>query len=353
MLAAPPAFAAAPAAKPTHGDHPADTYPPGAPRPIITDKFAADPHAVVIGDTYYVYPTVDKENWQTTEFMVWSSKDLVHWKDDGIILNLAGGDVSWAHIRAWAPGVVAKDGKVYFYFCGEQSIGVAVADSPTGPFKDALGKPLVAKGQLRGQMIDPCPFIDDDAGGGQAYLYWGNGGLYVAKLNKDMISFDGDIKTITPRWTGGGRFNEGVFVIKRKGTYYFMWSENDARADNYQVAYGTSTSPWGPIQIPTPPSSRLILQNDGRKDASGKSTPIVKGTGHHAVINVPGTDDWYIFYHRHAIPGGNGFIREVCMSKMEFEPDPNGGPDRIKPVDVVHPAFPEGSPGEPVPKATK
>ncbi len=341
----------APTTKLSHGTGPAATFPEGVPPPVITDKFAADPHCVVIGDTYYIYPTVDRDNWMTTEFNVWSSKDLIHWKDDGVIIDLAGTatgkqDVSWAKIRAWAPGVVARDGKVYDYFCADTNIGVAVADNPTGPFKDALGKPLIAKGSHPGQMIDPCPFIDDD---GQAWLFWGNGNLYAAKLGKDMISIDGDVKNITPRWQGGGRFNEGVFIIKRKGTYYFSWSENDARADNYQVAYGTAKSPLGPIEIPTPISSRLILQNDGRKDASGKPAPLVKGTGHHAIINVPTTDDWYIIYHRHAVPGGNGFIREVCLSKMEFAPNPNGGPDIIKPVDVTHSAFPEGSKGEPVP----
>ncbi len=327
--------AAPPATAPAHGDKPAATFPDGVPPPIITDKFTADPHAVVIGDTYYVYPTVDKENWMTTEFMAWSSKDLVHWKDEGIVLNLAGGDVSWAKIRAWAPGVVERDGKTYMYFCGEQKIGVAVADKPTGPFKDALGKPLVAPGpplNLRGQMIDPCPFIDDDAAK-QPYLYWGNGSLYVTKLGKDMTSLDGPVKTMTPTWTGGGRFNEGVFVFKRKDTYYFMWSENDARDKNYLVSYGTSKSPLGPIQLPTPATDRIILHQSG----------LVVGTGHNAVINVPKTDDWFIFYHRHAVPGGSGFIRETCLSKLEFTDD-----GKIKVVDVNHPAFPEGSPGEPI-----
>ena len=227
-------------AKVAHGSAPAATFPEGVPPPVIMDKFTADPHAVVIGDTYYIYPTVDKENWMTTEFNVWSSKDLIHWKDEGVILDLAGeatghSDVSWAKIRAWAPGVVAQNGKVYDYFCGDTNIGVAVADKPTGPFKDALGVPLVAKGTYKGQMIDPMPFIDDvpapgEAAGGepQAYLYFGNGNLYVAKLNSDMISLAGPATRI-PVVGNGAAFREGIFVIKRKGTYYFMWSEDDAR----------------------------------------------------------------------------------------------------------------------------
>jgi beta-xylosidase len=104
-------------------------------------------------------------------------------------------------------------------------------------------------------------------------------------------------------------FNEGVFMIKRKGIYYFMWSENDARDPNYQVAYGVSKSPLGPIEVPP---DNVILQRRGR----------VVGTGHHSVVAVPGTDDrWYIFYHRHAIPNGSGYQRETCLAPLEFEAD--------------------------------
>ena len=136
-------------------------------------------------------------------------------------------------------------------------------------------------------MIDPMPFIDDvpapgEAAGGepQAYLYFGNGNLYVAKLKSDMISLVGPATRISVAGNGAA-FREGIFVIKRKGTYYFMWSEDDARSPNYRVAYGTADSPLGPIQIA---KDRVILSKSG----------LVVGTGHHSVINVPGTDDWYI-----------------------------------------------------------
>jgi len=312
-----------------HGDIPAKTFPADAPPPIITNKFTADPDARVFGGTYYIYPTVDKEQWKTTEFNVWSSKDLIHWNDEGTVLNLAGGDVSWAKLYAWAPGVATRDGKYYMYFCGDKRIGVAIADKPTGPFKDALGHPLIEAGNppvFKGQQIDPCPFVDDN---GEAYLFWGNSHLYVRKLAKDMISFDGDLQEITPKFQGG-RFNEGVFVFKRNGTYYFMWSENDARSPDYRVAYGTSDSPLGPIKVA---KDRVILHKSGS----------VIGTGHHSVINVPGTDRWYIIYHRHAIPGGSGFIRETCLSPLHFNAD-----GTIESVDVNHPAFPADSKGEPI-----
>lgn len=301
---------------------PATTRP--LPKPILPGH-TADPDVRVFGDTYYIYPTSDKDQWLTTDFSVFSSKDLIHWKNEGMILDVTK-ELAWAKLRAWAPGTIERDGKYYFYFCADAKIGVGVADKPTGPFKDALGKPLVAAlPQRGGQAIDPCPFIDED---GQAYLYYGNGRLFVQKLAKDMISFDGEAKPITPR-----QFREGIFVFKRKGTYYFMWSVDDARSDNYRVAWGTGTSPLGPIVLPE--GNNVILKKEG----------IIKGTGHHSVVNVPGTDRWYIVYHRHAIPNGNGYTRETCLSKMEFSED-----GKILPVDVWAPAFPEGSKGEPITK---
>ncbi|MEU1184424.1 family 43 glycosylhydrolase [Streptomyces sp. NPDC005820] len=261
----------------------------------------ADPNIVRFGDTFYMYPTTDGfDGWSGTQFKAYSSTDLVHWTDHGVILDL-GPDVSWADSRAWAPTIAEKDGKYYFYFCADANIGVAVSDSPTGPFKDALGQPLLKAGQLSGQMIDPAVFTDDD---GTSYLYWGNGHAYVAPLNADMTSIDtAQIKDITP-----SGYNEGSFVVKRKGTYYFMWSENDTRDENYRVAYATGPSPTGPWT-----KRGVILE----KDASLG----ILGTGHHSVVQVPGTDDWYIAYHRFAIPGGDGTHRETTIDKMEFDAD--------------------------------
>lgn len=261
----------------------------------------ADPNIVRFGDTFYLYPTTDGfEGWSGTQFKAYSSTDLVHWKDHGVILDL-GPDVSWADSRAWAPTIAEKDGKYYFYFCADANIGVAVSDSPTGPFKDALGQPLLKAGQFSGQMIDPAVFTDDD---GQQYLYWGNGRAYVAPLNDDMTSLDlTKMKDITP-----SGYNEGTFVIKRKGTYYFTWSENDTRDPNYRVAYATGPSPTGPWT-----KQGVILEKDLSLG--------IKGPGHHSIVQVPGTDDWYIAYHRFAIPGGDGMHRETTIDKLEFDAD--------------------------------
>ncbi|WP_330269175.1 family 43 glycosylhydrolase [Streptomyces griseorubiginosus] len=261
----------------------------------------ADPNIVRFGDTFYLYPTTDGfEGWNGTQFKAYSSTDLVHWKDHGVILDL-GPDVSWADSRAWAPTIAEKDGKYYFYFCADANIGVAVSDSPTGPFKDALGQPLLKAGQFSGQMIDPAVFTDDD---GQSYLYWGNGHAYVAPLNADMTSLDlTKMKDITP-----SGYNEGTFVVKRGGTYYFMWSENDTRDENYRVAYATGPSPTGPWT-----KRGVILEKDLSLG--------IKGPGHHSVVQVPNTDDWYIAYHRFAIPGGDGTHRETTVDKLEFDAD--------------------------------
>lgn len=292
------------------------------PKPIL-DGFTADPAIRVFGDTYYVYPTSDKPEWLTTDFSVWSSKNLVDWKKEGMILDVTK-DLKWANIRAWAPDCVERNGKYYFYFCADGKIGVGTADKPTGPFVDALGQPLVQKtDKIHTYTIDPYPFIDDD---GQAYLYFGNGTPTVFKLKPDMITLDGDPATIRLK-----EFREGIVVFKRQGKYYFMWSIDDARSDDYRVGYGISDSPYGPITSPA--SNFIVLRKHG----------LAKGTAHHSVVNVPGTDRWYVAYHRHAIPGGGGYQRETCLVKMEFNPD-----GTIKPMDPMIPAFAPGSVGEPI-----
>ncbi|GGQ79235.1 family 43 glycosylhydrolase [Streptomyces asoensis] len=261
----------------------------------------ADPNIVRFGDTFYMYPTTDGfDGWSGTQFKAYSSTDLVHWTDHGVILDL-GPDVSWADSRAWAPTIAEKNGKYYFYYCADANIGVAVSDSPTGPFKDALDKPLLKAGQYSGQMIDPAVFTDDD---GRSYLYWGNGHAYVVPLGDDMVSFDAsEVTDITP-----SGYNEGSFVVKRRGTYYFMWSENDTRDENYRVAYATGPSPTGPWT-----KRGVVLEKDLSLG--------IKGPGHHSVVQVPGTDDWYIAYHRFAIPGGDGTHRETTVDRMEFDAD--------------------------------
>ncbi|GAB2979466.1 family 43 glycosylhydrolase [Saccharothrix stipae] len=275
--------------------------------PVIPGLYA-DPHITNFNGRYYLYPTTDGyASWASPYYKAFSSTDLVNWTDHGVVLDHGPG-VSWADNSAWAPAVAAKNGRYYMYFSGgaasgdtSKHLGVAVSDSPTGPFRDALGRPLIRAGAYPGQAIDPMVFTDDD---GRSYLYWGNGAAHVVPLNADMVSFDpAAVRTITP-----SGYREASFVLKRNGTYYFMWSENDTRDENYQVAYATGPSPLGPWT-----KRGVVLQK--RLDLG------IKGTGHHSVVKAPGTDTWHVAYHRFAVPAGDGMNREVTVDRMTFNPD--------------------------------
>lgn len=292
--------------------------------PILPD-FHADPEVLFSKKTgrFYVYPTTDGyDGWGGYSFDVFSSPDLVHFQNEGTILNLAqGGDAPWASGNAWAPCIEEKwmDGqwKYYFFFSahnasvGAKTLSVAVADSPTGPFK-AAEKPLFTT-TSGGQMIDSDVFTDPVSG--QTYLYYGNGRMHYRLLSDDMMSVVGQEYDITP--SGGSlstyAYREGTYVFYRNGLYYFLWSVDDTGAQNYHVAYGTSTSPKGPIKVATKPI--VIIQ-----DANSK----IYGTGHNSILNIPGTDDWYIVYHRinkSYLSNGPGYHREVCIDKLTFAED--------------------------------
>lgn len=295
------------------------TMPEKKNNPVLEGYFA-DPDILYSekNKKYYLYPTSDGfDGWSGYYFKTFSSDNLKDWKDEGIILDLKK-DVPWAGRNAWAPCIIEKkikkdQYKYYYYYTGAQKVGVAVADDPAGPFTDS-GSALIdfkPEGIKGGQEIDPDVFQDPVSG--KNYLYWGNMYTAVAELNKDMVSIrKNTIKIITPDKT----FREGIHVFYRKGTYYFLWSEDDTRSENYRVRYGTSNSPTGPITIP---ENNLILEKDPAKG--------IYGTGHNSTIQVPGTDEWYIVYHRFSRPTGitmgdaAGFHREVCMDKMEFNED--------------------------------
>ncbi len=161
-----------------------------AQNPIIQTIYTADPAPMVYKDTVFLYTghDEDKSTWFVMkDWHVYSTTDMVNWTDRGTRLSLKNFD--WAAENAWAGHCIPRNGKFYWYVPisakgSGMSIGVAVSDHPTGPFKDVLGKPMISGGW---GYIDPCVFLDDD---GQAYLYWGNPQLYYVKLNKDMISYD-------------------------------------------------------------------------------------------------------------------------------------------------------------------
>ena len=283
----------------------------GTPKNPVLAGLYADPQIAAFGNKFYIYPTTDGfANWLGTQFHAFSSPDLVTWKDEGVVLDL-GPDVSWADDRAWAPGIALKDGTYYFYFCAAQAIGVATASSPTGPFKDALGHALIANGAYGVQAIDPYVFTDEDK---RSYLYFGSSSSgRVVELNADMVSLKG-----TPQTLSVAGFREGSVAFKRNGKYYYMWSENDTRSEDYDVAYAMGDSPMGPF---TKPAVNPILKKD---TAQG-----ILGTGHNSVLALP-NGDYYIAYHRFAIPNGDGTHREVCLDRLEFNADGTIAP--VKPT---------------------
>jgi arabinoxylan arabinofuranohydrolase len=286
--------------------------------PVIQGYYA-DPDILYAEKTgkFYMYPTSDGyNNWSGNYFKTFSSSDLVSWKDEGVILDLPR-DVSWAKKNAWAPCIIEKkiNGSYtyFYYFSAGQKIGVATSSEPTGPFADS-GKALIDKfpdGIKGGQQIDPDVFTDPKTG--KSYLYWGNNYMAGAELNEDMISLKaGTTKILTPK----DDYREGTYVAFRKGVYYFMWSENDTRNPNYTVHYGTSDAPLGEISVP---ENNVVIAKNPKAG--------IYGTGHHSVIQLPGTDEWYIVYHRFNYPAGitmadaAGYNRELCIDRLEFNED--------------------------------
>lgn len=311
------------------GDLPANPVLPG---------FHADPEILYSRQTgkYYIYSTSDGyAHWGGWYLTAYSSTDLKSWTPEGVVLDLRSPQVTWANGNAWAPAIEEKliDGKYkyFLYYSGNaadnsgKQIGVAIGDSPTGPFKD-LGHPLVSQSPTgRGQQIDVDVFTDPASG--KSYLYWGNGYMAGAELNDDMVSIKDETLTVmTPQ---GGTlkthaYREAPYVFFRHGVYYFLWSVDDTGSPNYHVAYGTSDSPLGPIQVAKSP---IVLIQDADKE--------VYGPAHNAVIRKPGTDEWYIVYHRinkHFLDKdkGSGYHREVCIDRMEFNND-----GTIRPVTVT------------------
>ena len=290
----------------------------------ILEGFHADPEVLYSNKTkkYYIYSTTDGfEGWGGYYFQVFSSDNLIDWKNEGTMLDVKSEQVPWARGNAWAPAieeVKQKDGsyKYYFYYSADagrrKEIGVAIADDPCGPFVD-FGKPIISESPAgRGQQIDVDVFTDPKSG--KHYIYWGNGYMAGAELNDDMTSIkQNTITVLTPQ---GGTlrdyaYREGTYVFYRNGTYYFLWSVDDTGSPNYHVAYGTSRTPLGPITVAEQP---IVLQQDPSKH--------IYGPAHNSVLQIKGKDKWYIVYHRinrHFLNNGPGIHREVCIDEMTFD----------------------------------
>lgn len=283
----------------------------------VLSGFNADPNIIAFGDTYYIYPTADDPNWEGKSFYAWKSKNLADWtRSADPILTLDGqegpGHSPWATNNAWAPTIIERDGTYYFYHSGfnaaenRLTIGVAVASSPDGPFE---GRPeAMIVGTERPELadmeiIDPMAFRDPQTG--RYLLYWGNGRALHAELNDDMVSVNWD--TLGEN-TGLADYLEAPFVVYRDGTYHMTWSISDTRSEDYRVGYASAPAATGPWT-----SHGIVLQKDTARG--------IRGTGHQSIINVPGTDDWYIAYHRFAIPDGDGYHRETTIDRLTFDPE--------------------------------
>jgi beta-xylosidase len=271
----------------------------------------ADPEIHFFAGRYYIYPTTSGPYHEQTFFECWSSDDLTNWKNEGVILDFK--DILWStNFAAWAPSCAEKNGKYYFYFSAGDGagLGVAVSDSPSGPFHDAIGKPLVGHYPFGAQPIDAHCFVDDD---GRAYLYFGgHNKCVVAPLTPTMCAFNRDFREITPT----PQYVEGPFMVKRKGVYYLMWSEGGWGDHTYGAAYGISDNPYGPFDY-----KGKILESDPE---------VGKGAGHHSVLQLPGTDDeWVICYHRRPLEETKANHRVSCIERLEFREDGSIAPVKL------------------------
>lgn len=281
--------------------------------PVLPGLYA-DPNIAEFDGTYYLYATTDGvAGWGGKEFYVWKSTDLVDWTRSAepfLTLDGANGDVPWASGNAWAPTIIERGGKYYFYFSGHnptynrKTIGVAVADSPEGPFT-AQPEAMILNNEAvtSGQAIDPAAFRDPATG--KYFLFWGNGSPVYAELADDMVSIKPETISAISGLTG---FREGTFLNHRDGTYHLTYSIDDTGSPNYRVGYATSTSIDGPWTY-----RGVILEKDASQG--------ILGTGHSSIVQVPGTDDWYIAYHRFAMPHGDGTHRETTIDRLTFGED--------------------------------
>jgi arabinoxylan arabinofuranohydrolase len=280
--------------------------PARADNPIVQTIYTADPAPLVHNGRLYLYTGHDEDGstWFTMrEWRVYSTVDMVNWTDHGSPMSLA--TFAWASADAWAGQAVFRNGQFYWYVpivnrsTGRMAIGVGVSSSPTGPFRDALGRPLVENGE-----IDPSVFIDDN---GQAYLYWGNPNLWYVRLNPDMTSFSGSPTQIPLTTAGFGArtgnpsrptlYEEGPWVYKRNGLYYMVFA---AACCSEFIAYSTAPSPTGPWTY-----RGTIMPTQGSSF-----------TNHPGVIDFNGSS--YFFYHNGALPGGGGFTRSVAVERFSY-----------------------------------
>lgn len=276
-----------------------------ATNPLFAPLYTADPAVLVDNGRVYLFTGHDEaqpggKDFVMHEWRVFSTCDMVNWKDEGVPIKAK--DFAWAKGRAWASDIVKRHGKYWFYSTVEHAtvpgfaIGVAVSDSPTGPFTDARGSALVTNDMTKQtdiawDDIDPAVFIDDD---GQAYLYWGNTVLKVAKLKANMTELDGPITAVPV-----ANFVEASYLHKHGGTYYLSYSQHFPE----ETAYMTGPSPLGPW---TPQG--VVMERNTK-------TPTI----HQAFFDFNGKS--YVAYHNAELPGGGEYRRSVAVEEFAYRAD--------------------------------
>jgi len=275
--------------------------------PIIKDQYTGDPAALVYKDKVYLYAGHDEAPkdfhfYKMNEWVVYSSSDMKKWESHPVPLKTT--DFAWAKGDAWASQVIERNGKFYWYVTVEhgsvngKAIGIAVSDSPTGPFKDALGKALITNdmtkfSDISWDDIDPTVYIDTD---GQAYLFWGNTACHYAKLKDNMIELDGPIQHIKEL----PHFTEAPWIHKHKGWYYLSYAYEFPE----KIAYAMSKSITGPWEF------KGILN-----EIAGNSN-----TNHQSIIDFKG-QSYFIYHNGASIPDGSSFRRSVCVDKLYYNKD--------------------------------
>lgn len=292
-----------------------------AQNPIIQTSFTPDPAPFVYNDTLFLFVGHDEDDaeyFKMKDWQLFSTTDMVNWTYRGAPISTE--TFQWAKQgdNAWAAQAIERNGKFYWYICAEDTtihlhgIGVAVSDSPTGPYTDPLQRPLVP-GAFG--FIDPSVFIDDD---GQAYLFWGNNGLWYAKLNEDMISLGSEVIEVNlndPAAFGPlvmkrdyqenrekmkTNFEEGPWLFKRNGLYYSVYAAGGVPE---HMAYATAQNIEGPWEY----RGRIM-------DESPNSFTI-----HGGAVHFKGRD--FMFYHNGLLPNGGGFRRASCVEEFTFNDD--------------------------------
>lgn len=336
--------------------------------PVI-DGYYADPDIDWFDCRFWIYPTTDGTIdyadpdgwWGAKTFKAFSSENMVDWKDEGVILDVAADTAEeaglnengvqiayspWSSSHAWAPSIEKVGNMYYFYYVAEikeeeeylqkyavknvdgkwgdiKAIGVAYANSPTGPFT-ALEEPLLYPRLLKEKyitdgdipsVIDPSIFIDDD---GSKYMTFGNSVPCIIELDDDMIHLkeDGKFHNYKSSFNNNGdNFMESLVVFKVDDTYVFTYSVNGTNSEDYKVNCVTSKDLFNVNKYET----YNMLQKDVSKS--------IYGSAHQSILYYPNNDTYYISYGRiKANPDGSfpenadrGNFREVCIDKINIE----------------------------------